>query len=143
MPTTTSCKRDDRPRTVVSAEKDEDSSRVRYRAASLRRRRRRLRQSCEGGREGGGAGTGGEGEEMSNPSECSVLSYVLARQIDDRLDYCRRLVNARFENSENLYRKDLLSHYGCVNAIEFSNQGDLLVSGQTLAIFLFVFLRAL
>ncbi|GAB1867633.1 WD repeat-containing protein 22 [Camponotus japonicus] len=123
MPTTTSCKRDDRPRTA--AEKDEES-RVRYRAASLRRRRRRLRQSCEGG---GAAGGGAEAEEMANPSECSALSYVLARQIDDRHDYCRRLVNARFENSENLYRKDLLSHYGCVNAIEFSNQGDLLVSG--------------
>ncbi|XP_029662739.1 DDB1- and CUL4-associated factor 5 [Formica exsecta] len=112
----------------TKAEKDEDD-RVRYRAASLRRRRRRLRQSCEGGNGGGGAG-GGESEEMmDHPSECSALSYVLARQIDDRLDYCRRLVNARFENSENLYRKDLLSHYGCVNAIEFSNQGDLLVSG--------------
>ncbi|XP_072762510.1 uncharacterized protein [Anoplolepis gracilipes] len=128
MPTTTSsrgdtCKRDDRPR--AAAEKDEEKdSRVRYRAASLRRRRRRLRQSCEGG-----GGAGGEGEEMAHPSECSALSYVIARQIDDRHDYCRRLVNARFENSENLYRKDLLSHYGCVNAIEFSNQGDLLVSG--------------
>ncbi|XP_050454385.1 DDB1- and CUL4-associated factor 5 isoform X2 [Cataglyphis hispanica] len=110
----------------TKAEKDEDG-RVRYRAASIRRRRRRLRQSCEGG--GGGAG-GADGEEMmAHPSESSALSYVLARQIDDRLDYCRRLVNARFENSENLYRKDLLSHYGCVNAIEFSNQGDLLVSG--------------
>ncbi|XP_070157104.1 DDB1- and CUL4-associated factor 5 [Polyergus mexicanus] len=116
----------------TKAEKDEDD-RVRYRAASLRRRRRRLRQSCEGGGDGGGGGGGGgsgESEEMmAHPSECSALSYVLARQIDDRLDYCRRLVNARFENSENLYRKDLLSHYGCVNAIEFSNQGDLLVSG--------------
>ncbi|CAL1684031.1 unnamed protein product [Lasius platythorax] len=128
MPTTTtSCKREDRSR---SAEDGEEDSRVRYRAASLRRRRRRLRQSRGAGSSGGG---GGEGEEMTmmaqHPSECSALSYVLARQIDDRLDYCRRLVNARFENSENLYRKDLLSHYGCVNAIEFSNQGDLLVSG--------------
>ncbi|XP_032691163.1 DDB1- and CUL4-associated factor 5 [Odontomachus brunneus] len=66
---------------------------------------------------------------MAYPSECSVLSYVVARQIDDKVDYCKSLMNARFENSENLYRKDLLSHYGCVNAIEFSNQGDLLVSG--------------
>lgn len=135
MPTTTSCKRDDRPRTA--AEMDEES-RVRYRAASLRRRRRRLRQSCEGG---GAAGGGAEAEEMANPSECSALSYVLARQIDDRHDYCRRLVNARFENSENLYRKDLLSHYGCVNAIEFSNQGDLLVSGQAPIFFFFSLLR--
>lgn len=73
----------------------------------------------------------GEGKIMDYPSECSALSYVLARQIDDKVNYCRSLVDARFENSENLYRKDLLSHYGCVNAIEFSNQGDLLVSGKT------------
>ncbi|XP_018304933.1 DDB1- and CUL4-associated factor 5, partial [Mycetomoellerius zeteki] len=78
------------------------------------------RQPCEGG-----DGTG----EIAHPSECSALSYVLARQIDDKIDYCRSLTNARFANAENLYRKDLLSHYGCVNAIEFSNQGDLLVSG--------------
>ncbi|XP_066593852.1 DDB1- and CUL4-associated factor 5-like [Prorops nasuta] len=66
---------------------------------------------------------------MARISVCNPLSYVAARQIDDRVDYCKKLVNARFENSENLFRKDLISHYGCVNAIEFSNQGDLLVSG--------------
>ncbi|XP_033360392.1 DDB1- and CUL4-associated factor 5 [Bombus vosnesenskii] len=66
---------------------------------------------------------------MARPSNYNPLSYFVARQIDDKVDYCKRLVNARFESSENLFRKDLLSHYGCVNAIEFSNQGDLLVSG--------------
>ncbi|KAG5344224.1 DCAF5 factor, partial [Acromyrmex heyeri] len=106
------------PAVVVDGEAD---GRVRFRVGNLRRRRRRLpRQTCEGG---DGAG------EVAHPSECSALSYVLARQIDDKIDYCRSLTNARFANAENLYRKDLLSHYGCVNAIEFSNQGDLLVSG--------------
>lgn len=66
---------------------------------------------------------------MAQLSDCNPLSYLIARQINDKVDYCKRLVNARFKNSENLFRKDLLSHYGCVNAIEFSNQGDLLVSG--------------
>lgn len=108
------------PAVVVDGEAD---GRVRFRAGNLRRRRRRLpRQTCEGG---DGAG------EVAHPSECSALSYVLARQIDDKIDYCRSLTNARFANAENLYRKDLLSHYGCVNAIEFSNQGDLLVSGES------------
>jgi len=100
---------------------EQELGRIRLRAGSLRRRRRRMRQSGEGS---------SEGEMMAHPSECSALSYVIARQIDDKVNYCRSLVNARFENSENLYRKDLLSHYGCVNAIEFSNQGDLLVSGE-------------
>lgn len=76
---------------------------------------------------------------MARPSDSNPLSYLIARQIDDKVDYCKRLVNARFENSDNLFRKDLLSHYGCVNAIEFSNQGDLLVSGKKLIIYLIYF----
>ncbi|XP_015183769.1 PREDICTED: DDB1- and CUL4-associated factor 5 [Polistes dominula] len=66
---------------------------------------------------------------MARPSKSSPLSYIFARQIDDKIDHCKRLVNSRFSESENLFRKDLQSHYGCVNAIEFSRQGDLLVSG--------------
>ncbi|XP_076233654.1 uncharacterized protein LOC143178735 isoform X2 [Calliopsis andreniformis] len=67
--------------------------------------------------------------EMTRPSLSSPLSCLTARQIDNKVDHRKRLVHARFESSENLFRKDLLSHYGCINAIEFSNQGDLLVSG--------------
>ncbi|XP_020284071.1 DDB1- and CUL4-associated factor 5 isoform X2 [Pseudomyrmex gracilis] len=86
-------------------------------SSNKRSRRRSLRQLCKGD------------AVMAHPSVSNALSYVLARQIDDKVDYCRRLISTRFENSENLFKKDLLSHYGCVNAIEFSNQGDLLVSG--------------
>lgn len=32
--------------------------------------------------------------------------------------------------AKNLYRKDLFSHFGCVNAIEFSNDGQWLASGM-------------
>lgn len=66
---------------------------------------------------------------MARPSNSSPLSYIFARQIDDKIDHCKRLVNSRFSESDSLFRKDLQSHYGCVNAIEFSRQGDLLVSG--------------
>ncbi|KXJ17739.1 DDB1- and CUL4-associated factor 5 [Exaiptasia diaphana] len=39
-------------------------------------------------------------------------------------------MSARFEASHDLYRTDLRGHYGCVNAIEFSNQGgEFVVSG--------------
>lgn len=103
------------------ADEQEKIGRVRLGAGNLRRRRRCLRRSGE---------DNDEGNMPAYPSECSALSYVTARQIDDSVNYCRSLINTRFENSENLYRKDLLSHYGCVNAIEFSNQGDLLVSGE-------------
>lgn len=67
---------------------------------------------------------------MAKVSLANPLPYIIARQIDDKVDYCKRLVNARLRTSENLFRRDLLSHYGCVNAIEFSEQGDLLVSGN-------------
>lgn len=40
-----------------------------------------------------------------------------------------RMLNRRFEFGKSLYSKDLFAHYGCVNAIEFSNDGEWLVSG--------------
>ncbi|KAG1701319.1 DDB1- and CUL4-associated factor 5 [Nymphon striatum] len=33
------------------------------------------------------------------------------------------------DSSKNLYQKDLFAHYGCVNAVEFSPNGDFLASG--------------
>lgn len=33
------------------------------------------------------------------------------------------------EQSHALYSKDLVVHYGCVNAVEFSNDGTLFISG--------------
>ncbi|XP_068222264.1 DDB1- and CUL4-associated factor 5 isoform X2 [Palaemon carinicauda] len=38
-------------------------------------------------------------------------------------------LSRRLDSSRDLYHKDLYAHYGCVNAIEFSASGDLLVSG--------------
>lgn len=71
---------------------------------------------------------------MSNSSAiidpCNPLSYVIARQIDDKVDYCKTLLDSRLSSAQNLFRKDLYSHYGCVNAIEFSKEGDLLISGN-------------
>ncbi|XP_057316047.1 DDB1- and CUL4-associated factor 5-like isoform X1 [Hydractinia symbiolongicarpus] len=49
--------------------------------------------------------------------------FFLPKQLNtkcfsNRLDVCK-----------NLYKRDLVGHYGCVNAVNFSNDGDLLVSG--------------
>ncbi|CAB3380596.1 Hypothetical predicted protein [Cloeon dipterum] len=41
----------------------------------------------------------------------------------------RDLLRCKIGTARPWYRKDLFSHYGCVNAIEFSAEGDLLVSG--------------
>ena len=40
--------------------------------------------------------------------------------------FCRE----RFEKCKSLYRKDLFGHFGCVNAVEFSSDGQWLVSGM-------------
>lgn len=42
--------------------------------------------------------------------------------------FCRE----RFEKCKSLYRKDLFGHFGCVNAVEFSSDGQWLVSGMYL-----------
>lgn len=36
----------------------------------------------------------------------------------------------RFSECKGLYRKDLYGHFGCVNAIEFSKDGQWFVSGK-------------
>lgn len=41
-----------------------------------------------------------------------------------------QLFTNRLNAAKNLYRKDLVCHFGCVNAIEFSKNGELLVSGN-------------
>lgn len=40
-----------------------------------------------------------------------------------------QMINRRLQFSKGLYSKDLYAHYGCVNAVEFSNDGEWLVSG--------------
>lgn len=40
-----------------------------------------------------------------------------------------QMINRRLEFSKSLHNKDLYAHYGCVNAVEFSNDGEWLVSG--------------
>lgn len=62
---------------------------------------------------------------MLNP-----LGYLIERESRDSLIIRNKLFKERLAGARNLYRKDLLAHYGCVNAIEFSQEGNLLVSGK-------------
>lgn len=67
---------------------------------------------------------------------------VLSREYDlSSQNYSKNLVRNRFTFAQDLYRKDLYSHYGCVNAIEFSDSGQWLVSG--LYLFLSLAIRSL
>lgn len=49
-----------------------------------------------------------------------------------RYDFRAKLFTERLNLAENLYTKDLVAHYGCVNAIEFSKEGQYLISGMSL-----------
>jgi DDB1- and CUL4-associated factor 5 len=42
------------------------------------------------------------------------------------------LFRARLDVAKNLYKKDLVSHFGCVNAIEFDKTGQYLISGESI-----------
>ncbi|PSN32328.1 hypothetical protein C0J52_17634 [Blattella germanica] len=66
---------------------------------------------------------------MAVPSPANPLGYLVKREYNDKLYINKQLLRERLYSARNLYRKDLLAHYGCVNAIEFSNKGELLASG--------------
>ncbi|KAG6455443.1 hypothetical protein O3G_MSEX009224 [Manduca sexta] len=57
------------------------------------------------------------------------VPYIDKRQFGLLPDIKSELFYNRLNAAKNLYRKDLVCHFGCVNAIEFSSNGELLVSG--------------
>ncbi|KAH8030248.1 hypothetical protein HPB51_006680 [Rhipicephalus microplus] len=59
----------------------------------------------------------------------SILGYTSGRQYDGDVGLRNALMRDGLVFGADLYRKDLYAHYGCVNAIEFSNDGEWLVSG--------------
>ncbi|XP_022909763.1 DDB1- and CUL4-associated factor 5 [Onthophagus taurus] len=66
---------------------------------------------------------------MASSSDINPINYIIKQQYNDSARIREKLFKERLRNAKNLYRKDLLAHYGCVNAIEFSEEGNLLVSG--------------
>lgn len=68
---------------------------------------------------------------MSNVFHPNPVIHFIKRQEGlIKHDFRTNLYRARLKFAKNLYKKDLISHFGCVNAIEFSREGDLLVSGE-------------
>ncbi|XP_068618967.1 uncharacterized protein [Battus philenor] len=57
------------------------------------------------------------------------LPYLTKREYGLIPDIKSQLFSKRLNAAKNLYRRDLVCHFGCVNAIEFSSNGELLVSG--------------
>ncbi|KAB0801590.1 hypothetical protein PPYR_03776 [Photinus pyralis] len=66
---------------------------------------------------------------MAKLSSANPLGYVINRSLNDKFVIKNKLFKERLAQAKNLYRKDLFAHYGCVNAIEFSAEGELLISG--------------
>ncbi|CAG9789403.1 unnamed protein product [Diatraea saccharalis] len=59
----------------------------------------------------------------------SPLPYLVKREYGFVPEFKSHLFTKRLNAAKNLYRRDLVCHFGCVNAIEFSSNGELLVSG--------------
>lgn len=59
----------------------------------------------------------------------SIVDRVTARSLKED-DVKENMFSDWYERSQSLYRKDLLAHYGCVNAVEFSEDGSIFVSGN-------------
>uniref|UniRef100_A0A2A4JBV0 Uncharacterized protein n=1 Tax=Heliothis virescens TaxID=7102 RepID=A0A2A4JBV0_HELVI len=57
------------------------------------------------------------------------VSYLNRREYGLIPDIKSQFFNKRLNAAKNLYRRELVCHFGCVNAIEFSSNGELLVSG--------------
>ncbi|GIX69582.1 DDB1- and CUL4-associated factor 5 [Caerostris extrusa] len=65
----------------------------------------------------------------SKPGFMSGINYLDNLQYHGKPYSNMQMIDRRLQFSKYLYSKDLYAHYGCVNAIEFSNNGEWLVSG--------------
>lgn len=71
-------------------------------------------------------------------SRINVIDYLLKRATSGHQDDSKHYANKLLDDSKDLYKKDLTAHFGCVNAIEFSGDGNLLFSGKKFYIFKFL-----
>jgi len=66
-----------------------------------------------------------EGEFSSSP-QWLFRRETLTKGVGDK-----SIVNHHLaECGQEVFRKNLFAHFGCINAIEFSHDGELLVSGE-------------
>lgn len=61
----------------------------------------------------------------------SIANKFIRRQygLDQTQNFQLKLFKDRLSIAKNLFKRDLVSHFGCVNAIEWSNNGNFLTSG--------------
>ena len=59
----------------------------------------------------------------------NILDTIYRRQSGSKARVEDVFIREKWRKDKSLYKKDLLAHFGCVNAVEFSDDGDLMVSG--------------
>lgn len=71
----------------------------------------------------------------------SAVGFLSRRTIGGQPKLKEEFQRRRLAGCSSLYKKDMLGHFGCVNAIEFSNNGgQWLVSGKILRFCTLIFL---
>ena len=61
----------------------------------------------------------------------SIYLQLLHNQFNSKLGDIRTFKGNAFSSASKFFKSDLKGHYGCVNAIEFSNKGgELIISGK-------------
>lgn len=60
----------------------------------------------------------------------NAIGYLFNREYSDSPFTIKQALSSRLNSAKSLHNKNLLAHFGCVNAIEFSNGGELLASGM-------------
>lgn len=65
-------------------------------------------------------------------SNININNFLIKRQngLLDTETFRANLFTKRLSVAKNLYKNDIVCHYGCVNAIEFSKEGKYLISGK-------------
>lgn len=72
-------------------------------------------------------------EEIHKKSKMSTIIQNIFRResgLEATSSFKLNLFKDRLSISKNLFKRDLVSHFGCVNSIEFSKEGEWLISGK-------------
>jgi hypothetical protein len=61
----------------------------------------------------------------------NTVNHLINSQINSKRNSLSKFYQNSFDYAWNLYSKDLKAHFGCVNAIEFSNrESEHIASGK-------------
>lgn len=65
---------------------------------------------------------------IKNPSSTTMMMNDCRQHRASKI-LSNMIIDENLEYNDHFYYKDLLGHYGCVNTVEFSNDGNFMISG--------------